>query len=56
MNKIIEENNKNTYRWEFPTGSNKVDSVYPELVVQEADEELESIGDRARVALGRKDE
>lgn len=48
MDKIIQENNKNTYRWEFPTGSKKVDSVFPELVVEEADEELREITDIAR--------
>ena len=55
MNKIIQENNKNTYRWEFPQKS-KSDPVFADLVVEEADEELTKITETARVALGREDD
>ena len=42
MDKIIQENNKNTYRWEL---GDKKDSVFQELVVEDAEEELEELTD-----------
>lgn len=52
MNKIISENNKNTYRWELGKTTNP---VFAELVVEEADGELNEVN-IARVALGREQE
>lgn len=56
MQMIMRENNKNTYRWEAPQQNKKSDPIFPDLVVEEDDEELEKIQEKARKALGREDE
>ena len=54
MDKIIQENNKNTYRWEMP--KDKGDVYFPEMVVEETDDNgMDKIQEKAMQALGREE-